>query len=90
VVSALSKCHFFFNWTSERVSNNSWYNIGIQDYMPTWRWWWAPSLLGRDVDAAGKADKVTLIATVEGAEDTAVREDNLQLFDSSLESDETE
>ena len=41
----------FFNWKGERVSDNEWYSIGIQDYMPTWRWWWAPSFLQKDVTA---------------------------------------
>ena len=26
--------------------DNEWYNIGMQDYTPTWRWWWADELLG--------------------------------------------
>ncbi|MDE5843145.1 MAG: endo-beta-N-acetylglucosaminidase, partial [Muribaculaceae bacterium] len=38
----------FFNWAGERANDNEWYNIGIQDYMPTWRWWIADNLLGRD------------------------------------------
>ena len=25
----------FFNWKGERKNNNSWYNIGVQDYLPT-------------------------------------------------------
>lgn len=35
----------FFNWKGERVSNNDWYSIGIQDYMPTWRFWIAPAFM---------------------------------------------
>lgn len=39
----------FFNWKGERVSNNAWYSIGIQDYMPTWRFWVAPTFMGSNV-----------------------------------------
>ena len=28
------------------MHDNEWYNIGMQDYTPTWRWWWADELLG--------------------------------------------
>lgn len=38
----------FFNLNGKRVSNKEWYNIGIQDYLPTWRWWFADKFLGRD------------------------------------------
>ncbi|MDE5799450.1 MAG: T9SS type A sorting domain-containing protein [Paramuribaculum sp.] len=34
---------FFFNWRGERQNSNSWHNIGVQDYMPTWRFWFAPA-----------------------------------------------
>lgn len=37
----------FFNWNGERQHNEEWYNIGVQDYLPTWRWWFTNSLLGR-------------------------------------------
>ena len=36
----------FFNWNGERQHNGEWYNIGVQDYLPTWRWWFATKLLG--------------------------------------------
>lgn len=36
----------FFNWMGERMHNNEWYNIGIQDYLPTWRFWFAPTWKG--------------------------------------------
>ena len=39
----------FFNWkgqtTKKRTSREEWSNIGIQDYLPTWRWWWSDGLL---------------------------------------------
>ncbi len=46
----------YFNWKGERMNNLAWYNIGVQDYLPTWRWWFAGKLLGRtaaDVPANG-------------------------------------
>ncbi len=41
----------FFNWHGNRVSDNPWYNIGVQDYLPTWRWWFAPTFMNSDVTA---------------------------------------
>ena len=43
----------FFNWMGERKNDNSWYNIGVQDYLPTWRWWFSTGLLTKDVPATG-------------------------------------
>lgn len=46
----------FFNHQGVRQHNSQWYNIGVQDYLPTWRYWFATSLLGRkaaDVPASG-------------------------------------
>lgn len=46
----------FFNIDGKRVSDNQWYNIGMQDYLPTWRWWFSNKLLGgeeADVPATG-------------------------------------
>lgn len=40
----------FFNVNGVRQSENPWYNIGMQDYLPTWRWWFADQLLGRDAE----------------------------------------
>ncbi len=42
----------FFNWRGQRENDNEWYNIGIQDYMPTWRWWITENLLGRESSEA--------------------------------------
>lgn len=36
----------FFNYKGQRQSNIAWANIGIQDILPTWRFWWSSSLLG--------------------------------------------
>ncbi len=43
----------FFNWKGERKNNNPWYNIGVQDYLPTWRWWFSTGLLTKDVPEKG-------------------------------------
>ncbi len=39
----------FFNWKGERVSDKEWYSLGIQDYMPTWRWWFAPTFMNGNI-----------------------------------------
>lgn len=36
----------YFNFKGKRQSNTSWANIGIQDILPTWRFWWSNRLLG--------------------------------------------
>lgn len=36
----------FFNWKGERQNDRCWHNIGVQDYQPTWHYWWAPTLMG--------------------------------------------
>ncbi|HEY9551127.1 MAG TPA: LamG-like jellyroll fold domain-containing protein, partial [Prevotella sp.] len=38
----------FFNWMGEQANDRPWYNVGVQDYLPTWRWWFASTLLGRE------------------------------------------
>ena len=40
----------FLNWKGERKNNNEWYNIGVQDYMPTWRWWFTDKFLSKNAD----------------------------------------
>jgi len=37
----------YFNWMGKQQNNREWYNIGVQDYLPTWRWWFANKVLGR-------------------------------------------
>lgn len=39
----------FFNWKGERLNNNPWYNIGVQDFLPTWRWWFTPTMLDGNI-----------------------------------------
>ena len=41
---------YFFNVEGETTFNNEWYNVGIQDYLPTWRWWWTKDFMGRTED----------------------------------------
>ncbi len=46
----------FFNWQGQRQHDSQWYNIGVQDYLPTWRYWFANSLLSHnpsDVPSSG-------------------------------------
>ena len=40
----------FFNWKGERMNDNEWYSIGVQDYLPTWRFWTAPTWLQKTVE----------------------------------------
>lgn len=42
----------FFNFRGQRQNTLEWYNIGIQDHLPTWQWWWSKKFLGRDADSA--------------------------------------
>lgn len=37
----------FFNFNGERQHDSEWYNIGVQDYLPTWMWWFSGKFLGR-------------------------------------------
>ncbi len=46
----------FFNWKGVRQNDNEWYSIGVQDYLPTWRFWFASKFLGKtaeEVPASG-------------------------------------
>lgn len=38
----------FFNINGERQSDTEWYNLGMQDYLPTWRWWSTTTYMGRE------------------------------------------
>lgn len=38
----------YFNVEGNTTFNKEWYNIGIQDYLPTWRWWWTSKFMGRE------------------------------------------
>lgn len=41
----------YFNWQGKQQNNREWYNVGVQDYLPTWRWWFSNQFLGRDRNA---------------------------------------
>ncbi len=45
----------YFNWKGVRQHSKEWYNIGMQDYLPTWRWWFATKLLGRTASDVAKS-----------------------------------
>lgn len=38
----------YFNFQGETTYSKEWYNIGMQDYLPTWRWWFGNNFLERD------------------------------------------
>ena len=42
----------FFNIEGRREFTNGWYNIGMQDYLPTWRWWWTKTFMGKNASDA--------------------------------------
>ena len=37
----------FFNNEGVTTYDNEWYNIGMQDHLPTWRWWITNTYMGR-------------------------------------------
>ena len=37
----------FFNNEGVTTYDDEWYNIGMQDFMPTWRWWITDTYMGR-------------------------------------------
>ena len=37
----------FFNNEGKTTYNDEWYNIGIQDHLPTWRWWITDEYMAR-------------------------------------------
>ncbi len=58
----------FFNWEGKRQHNRSWYNIGVQDYLPTWRWWFSTGILNTTVPENGlKAEFVWTDAYMGGS-----------------------
>ncbi|MBQ7819576.1 MAG: T9SS type A sorting domain-containing protein [Bacteroidales bacterium] len=42
----------FFNYEGITTFNNEWYNIGMQDHLPTWRWWWTKNFMGKNASDA--------------------------------------
>lgn len=43
----------FFNVKGEKKFSGEWYNLGMQDYLPTWRYWFANEYLGTNVAEKG-------------------------------------
>lgn len=43
----------FFNWKGKQENALEWYNVGVQDYLPTWRWWFSNGLLTTNVPSSG-------------------------------------
>lgn len=39
----------FFNIEGQTQYSGEWYNLGMQDFMPTWRWWFSSKFMGREV-----------------------------------------
>ncbi len=42
----------FFNDKGETTFNHEWYNLGVQDYLPSWRWWWTKNFMGKNASNA--------------------------------------
>ena len=42
----------FFKCNGETTFNHEWYNLGIQDYLPSWRWWWTKNFMGKNASDA--------------------------------------
>ncbi len=42
----------FFKEEGETTFDKEWYNLGVQDYMPTWRWWWTKNFMGKNASDA--------------------------------------
>ncbi|MGL4293091.1 MAG: endo-beta-N-acetylglucosaminidase [Bacteroidales bacterium] len=39
-----------FNVEGQTTFDKEWYNLGVQDYLPTWRWWLTTNFMGRQED----------------------------------------
>ncbi len=42
----------FWKENGETTYDGVWYNIGMQDYLPTWRWWWTKNFMGKNASDA--------------------------------------
>ncbi|MBR5324348.1 MAG: T9SS type A sorting domain-containing protein [Muribaculaceae bacterium] len=42
----------FFNDKGVTTFNHEWYNLGVQDYLPSWRWWWTKTFMGKTASSA--------------------------------------
>ncbi|MBE6298744.1 MAG: T9SS type A sorting domain-containing protein [Bacteroidales bacterium] len=42
----------FFKEEGVTTFNQEWYNLGMQDYLPSWRWWWTKTFMGKNATDA--------------------------------------
>ncbi|MBR5532786.1 MAG: T9SS type A sorting domain-containing protein [Bacteroidales bacterium] len=42
----------FWKENGETAYNGVWYNIGVQDFLPSWRWWWTKNFMGKNASDA--------------------------------------
>ena len=42
----------FFKEEGVTTFDREWYNLGMQDYLPTWRWWWTKNFMGKNASDA--------------------------------------
>ena len=42
----------FFKDGGVTTFDKEWYNLGVQDYLPTWRWWWTKNFMGKNATDA--------------------------------------
>ena len=42
----------FFKEDGVTTFDKEWYNLGMQDYLPTWRWWWTKNFMGKNASDA--------------------------------------
>ena len=42
----------FFKEEGVTTFNQEWYNLGMQDYLPSWRWWWTKNFMGKNATDA--------------------------------------
>ena len=79
----------FYNWKGEQLHVGPWYNLGVQDYMPNWRYWIATEYLGT-TPAEGVDAKITWDDAYMGGSCLRITADNsgiayLHLFKTEFE-----
>ncbi|MBQ7818113.1 MAG: T9SS type A sorting domain-containing protein, partial [Bacteroidales bacterium] len=42
----------FFKEDGVTTFDHEWYNLGMQDFLPTWRWWWTSKYMGKNASDA--------------------------------------
>ena len=79
----------FYNWKGEQLHVGPWYNLGVQDYMPNWRYWISTEYLGT-TPAEGVDAKITWDDAYMGGSCLRITADNsgtayLHLFKTEFE-----